>query len=129
MTTQKNSISNAISENGAGDLWGITTYFNPAQYKRKLQNYHQFRTASKKQGLPLIVVELAFGEHKFELTKDDAEIVIQRRCNTVLWQKERLLNIALEFLRQTIFSFSLYKLFRNRVSKVFLNQRFFLQKF
>jgi len=81
-------------------FWGITTYFNPCKYKIKLKNYRKFRSSSKKQGLPLIAVELVFGDDDFELTKDDAEILIQKRCNSdsVMWQKERLLNIALKNL-------------------------------
>jgi len=83
-----------------GSFWGITTFFNPAKYKTKLSNYHSFRDGIKKQGLSLITVELAFGEENFELNKEDAEVLIQLKTTkeNVLWQKERLLNVALEKL-------------------------------
>jgi hypothetical protein len=79
-------------------LWGITAYFNPEQYKNKYKNYKKFREASKQQGLQLITVECAFDNTPFELSKKDTDILVQVRCESVLWQKERLLNIALEHL-------------------------------
>lgn len=83
-----------------GTFWGITTFFNPAGYNNKYENYKIFRESSKKQGLNLCAVELAFGKAKFELKKDDAEILIQIRGNenNIMWQKERMFNIALESL-------------------------------
>lgn len=79
-------------------LWGITTYFNPEKYNSKSINYRKFRESSKRQGLKLITIECSFGESPFELEKDDADILIQVRSNSVIWQKERLLNIGLENL-------------------------------
>lgn len=81
-----------------GDFWGITVFFNPARYRNKIKNYRIFRLKSRKQGLKLLAVELAFGNRKFELKKNDADILIQLRTNTVLWQKERLINIGIENL-------------------------------
>lgn len=75
-------------------LWAVTCYFNPARYRRKLDNFRVFRghlTA------PLVCVELSFGDD-FALGPGDAETVIQLRGGSVLWQKERLLNIALAAL-------------------------------
>jgi len=39
-------------------------------------------------------VELSF-DGRFELTDDDADILVQLSGGAVLWQKERLLNLAL----------------------------------
>ncbi len=75
-------------------LWAITAYFNPLGYRSKLANYRLFRAHLN---LPLVAVELAYGPGH-ELSVSDAEIVIQRRGRDVLWQKERLLNIALRAL-------------------------------
>jgi hypothetical protein len=77
------------------DLWAITCYFNPMQYRRRLANFRIFRDRLQ---LPLVAVELAFGP-EFELQAQDAEILIQLRDGAaVLWQKERLLNVALQAL-------------------------------
>ena len=72
-------------------LWAITSYFNPAGYASRLRNYRVFRAKLRP---PLAVVELSLNG-KFELGKDDAEIVVQISGADALWQKERLLNVAL----------------------------------
>lgn len=75
-------------------LWTITSYFNPAAYASRLRNYRVFRA---NLAPPLAVVELSLNG-EFELRKDDAEIVVQIVGGDVLWQKERLLNVALSRL-------------------------------
>jgi hypothetical protein len=72
-------------------LWAITSYFNPAGYASRLRNYRIFRAQLTP---PLVVVELSLNG-RFELAKDDAEIVVQICGGDALWQKERLLNVAL----------------------------------
>jgi hypothetical protein len=73
-------------------LWAITCYFNPAGYKRRLQNYRAFR---ERITVPLVTVEQSFtGE--FALGPGDADVLIQLAEGDILFQKERLLNIALE---------------------------------
>ncbi|MDD5226815.1 MAG: hypothetical protein PHV97_06525 [Candidatus Omnitrophica bacterium] len=76
----------------------MTSFFNPSGYKTKLRNYRLFRKASQQQGLKLLAVELAFGRTPFELAKGDADILIRLRSNSVMWQKERLLNVGFENL-------------------------------
>ena len=74
------------------NLWAITCYFNPSAYKRRLENYHTFR---QYLAVPLVTVELSF-DGNFQLQHDDADILVQLHGGAVLWQKERLLNIALK---------------------------------
>lgn len=81
-----------------GTLWGIVTYFNPAGYPNKIVNFRLFRASLRKQGLPLVAVEAVMGDTEHELQDDDAERVIRVRATAVLWQKERLYNIALQHL-------------------------------
>jgi hypothetical protein len=76
------------------NLWAITCYFNPIGYQRRLENYHTFR---QRLALPLVTVELSF-DGSFELQRGDADILVQLRGGDVLWQKERLLNLALKSL-------------------------------
>jgi hypothetical protein len=75
----------------ASDFWAVTTYFNPAGYERRRLNYGLFRKHLKP---PLLTVELAF-DGDFELEPGDAEILVHLRGGDVMWQKERLLNIAI----------------------------------
>jgi len=75
----------------ASSLWVITSYFNPANYSRRLRNFRAFR---RLLDAPLLVVELAApGAH--QLAKDDADIVLSLTGEDGLWQKERLLNLAI----------------------------------
>jgi hypothetical protein len=73
-------------------LWAMTSYFNPTGSHRRLANYEAFR---RHLTVPLVAVELAT-DRPFELGPHDAEILVQIRCQSVMWQKERLLNVALQ---------------------------------
>jgi len=73
-------------------MWAITSYFNPAGFKSRLPNYRAFRS---NLAIPLVTVELSF-DGRFELAEGDADILVQISGGAVLWQKERLLNIALQ---------------------------------
>ena len=75
----------------AGDIWAVTVYFNPMGYARRRDNYRVFR---EHLALPLVTVELAYTAD-FDLGGPDAEILLQVRGRDVLWQKERLMNVAL----------------------------------
>ncbi|MDP3646330.1 MAG: hypothetical protein Q8R25_04545 [bacterium] len=80
----------------AEGLWVITTYFNPCGYKTRRDNYELFAFSMRNAGIPLLVVECAFGDQPFELP--ESLDVVQVRCNSLLWQKERLLNLAASWL-------------------------------
>jgi hypothetical protein len=79
---------------GKESLWAITCHFNPAGYRSRLENYRLFR---QRLAVPLLTVELAYGAD-FEIQPGEADILIQLRGQDVLWQKERLLNLALRGL-------------------------------
>ena len=90
-------IVSAPASPSAESLWAITTYFNPMNSQRKPANYRLFR---ERLNVPLVAVELAYGPD-FELTRSDADILVQLRGGDILWQKERLLNVALRHLPST----------------------------
>src|SRR5208282_3056212 len=75
-------------------LWAITSYFNPSNSRARLINYRIFKEHLR---VPVVAVELSFGA-QFELQSDDADIVVRLVGRDVLWQKERLLNLALRAL-------------------------------
>lgn len=81
-----------------GELWAITCFFNPIKYKNKLDNYLIFANNLKRQGVKLLTVELVFNENNFQLQKEHSDILIQVKTESVMWQKERLLNLGLENL-------------------------------
>lgn len=77
-----------------GPLWAVSVYFNPSGYRRRLWNYRVFR---EQLAAPLLTVELGF-DGRFDLTGDDADLLIQLPGRDILWQKERLLNLAVQAL-------------------------------
>ena len=58
---------------GRGELCVITSYFNPAGYRRRLLNYRRFRAALQ---VPLAAVELSF-DGCWELADDDADYLVR----------------------------------------------------
>lgn len=90
------TIKGAASYSVADDLWIITSYFNPNKYQTKLNNYTIFKEVIRLSNLNLITVECAFGDTPFTLKP--APDVLQVRGHHIMWQKERLLNIAIRNL-------------------------------
>lgn len=78
------------------ELIVITTYFNPCRYATRRNNYDLFMAGMRRAGVTCITVECAFGNEEFELPSSLE--VIQVRSQTLLWQKERLLNLASSWL-------------------------------
>lgn len=84
----------------SSDFCVITSYFNPARFKTKRQNFDAFMAGMAKAKADVLVVESAFGDDPFEL--DPGENVLQLRGTGVMWQKERLLNIAAARLPKSV---------------------------
>lgn len=87
---------NCLQNGKVASLVVITTYFNPCRYVTRRRNYDLFIAGLKKNGVTCITVECAFGDQPFELPASAA--TMQVRSNTLLWQKERLLNLAANWL-------------------------------
>ena len=84
----------------SSDLCIMTSYFNPCRYETKRKNFDIFMEGMNQAGANMLVVELAFGDEEFELPAGDG--VLQLRGSGVMWQKERLLNIAAATLPKSI---------------------------
>lgn len=78
-------------------LIAVTSYFNPLGGRLRKRNYDVFR---RELGLPLLTVEWS-REGRFELSDDDAEVLLRVSGGDLLWQKERLLNIGMTQARST----------------------------
>jgi hypothetical protein len=79
-----------LAASRGSSVWAVTSFFNPAGYRRRLENYRLFR---ERLAAPLLTVEMSTGGD-FSLADDDADIVIRCEDGDVMWQKERLLNHA-----------------------------------
>ncbi len=78
------------------DLWVVSTYFNSEGYASKLRALHMYLKVMERSGIPMLLVEGAFGKRPFLLPASDH--ILHVRCTSVMWQKERLLNYAIEHL-------------------------------
>ncbi len=74
----------------------ITTFFNPAKFESLRKNYFIFAEGLKRQGVELLTVECAFNDDEFQLP--DGENVHRVRSNSIMWQKERLINYGISKL-------------------------------
>ena len=84
----------------SSDFCVITSYFTPERYRTKRQNFDAFIKGMANAGARVLVVEQAFGDDPFEL--DAGENVLQVRGGDVMWQKERLLNVAVAQLPNSV---------------------------
>jgi hypothetical protein len=78
------------------DLCIITTYFNPINYETKLINLNAFKEKIEMAGIKLMIIECTFRDQSFSL--NNFVNVIQIKATDIMWQKERLLNLALSKL-------------------------------
>src|SRR5215475_7940847 len=77
-----------------GDLCVILCLFNLGQSQEKLRNFALCHSLLRISGIPTIVVDCAFGDDPWVL--DPSSVVVRLRTSSVLWQKERLINVGLE---------------------------------
>lgn len=89
------NVHGADSYAPASDLWIVTCYFNPQSYATRLENYHRFKKAFERSAARFVTVECAFDNQPFVLSGPN---VISLKATDVMWQKERLLNIAISSL-------------------------------
>ena len=80
----------------AADLQVITCLFNPGGYRTKRENYERFMAPLRAGNVSTLTVECAFGGDAFELPASPE--VLRVRGDSVMFQKERLLNLALPHL-------------------------------
>lgn len=77
-------------------LWVITVYYNPCNYQSRRSTYDKFMYTLKDSNVNVLTIECAFDDDKFSLPNDPR--IIKMRSKSLLWQKERLLNIAANLL-------------------------------
>ncbi|MBL8018911.1 MAG: hypothetical protein JNM27_04520 [Leptospirales bacterium] len=78
------------------DLAIITSYYNPQHYVSRRENFHCFARFLGQAARNLFVVESAFESDDFELSEFPG--LSRIRGGDVLWQKERILNLAMRSL-------------------------------
>jgi hypothetical protein len=91
--------SASVSYQRAPDLGVVAAYFNPCGYSTKERNLAHFAEPLLRAGIPLIVAEAVFDEGPFSLPENVPGLRV--RARDVMWQKERLLNLAIAALPST----------------------------
>ena len=83
-------------------LYVVTSFFNPFEFKSRSKLYWNFKKHMEESGAKLFTVELAFGTHPFEVTSPNDSMNLQLRTNTILFHKERLLNLGIQRVRHIV---------------------------
>jgi hypothetical protein len=89
-------IRPARQYSAAPDLAILICYFNSENFRSKYRNLLRFLRPIVASGSYFQIVECAFGQQPFVLSPSQS--VLSVRARDVMWQKERLLNIALASL-------------------------------
>jgi len=73
----------------------VTCVSNPMLWKSRIALYNNFQQHMLDSGVKLTTIECAFGERPFEIEAHPDVNLIQVRSNTLIWNKENLLNLAI----------------------------------
>jgi hypothetical protein len=77
----------------------IVVISNPCLYARRYQLFNQFiNRMNEDDNVELYVVEMAYKEQKFIVTKSNNPKHLQIRCDIPLWHKENMVNLAVKNL-------------------------------
>lgn len=80
-------------------LYVIGVISNPVRFNSRLRLFKEWKAAMEKTPhVQLCVVEEAFGDRHFEITKEGNEWELQVRTHQILWRKENLINLAFKHL-------------------------------
>jgi hypothetical protein len=79
-------------------FWVVAVLNNPCRFKRRIQLFREFISRMKTYDVNIAIVEVAYGDRNFETDDIDAPVKVQLRTNTVLWQKENMINIGISRL-------------------------------
>lgn len=72
---------------------------NYVRYNRRYELFEEFcEHMNAVQGVKLYIVEVAYGERPFEVTRADNPRHLQMRTHTVMWHKENMINQMVERL-------------------------------
>lgn len=87
---------------GLSPLYVVTSVFNPRRFSSRVRLYQHFARWLQRQGIPLLTVEIAFGDRPHVVTQAADPWHLQLRTNSELWHKERGLNLGLQRLGQLV---------------------------
>lgn len=80
----------------AANVCVVTCFFNPCGYRSRVRNFEIFAQSLTASGVAWRGIECAFGDQPFTLP--EYSMVTRVRSSSILWQKERLINLAVSRL-------------------------------
>jgi hypothetical protein len=79
-------------------LYVIAVCANPVRYQSRYRLFRNFLSHMDDLRLPVLVVELAFGQRPFMLQDAGAKLHLKLRTGQELWHKENLINLGIDHL-------------------------------
>lgn len=73
----------------------VAVYANPIRWKSRYRLFEDFERHMMDSGVRLTTIECAHGERPFELAEDPRVNRVRVRAQTLLWNKENLINLAI----------------------------------
>lgn len=77
-------------------LYVVTTVFNSPRFRSRWRLFQDFEKMVRESGAVLFVVEVAFGDRAFAVTRADCPTHVQLRTSHELWLKERAINVGMQ---------------------------------
>lgn len=81
-------------------LYVITCIYNPLQFKSRYTLYRAFKKYMEDSGVILITIEIAYKNRPFQVTTHYDEHNLQLRTDTLMWHKERGLNLGIQYIKE-----------------------------
>ncbi|HEX3148620.1 MAG TPA: glycosyltransferase [Gemmataceae bacterium] len=81
-----------------GELWGVVPFWTEGRGASRPDDLFRTTARLRSQGLPVLVVELALGDAPFVADTAAADRILQVRAETVVWPRERLVNLGVAAL-------------------------------
>jgi hypothetical protein len=82
------------------ELMLVTCYFNSSNFQTRRANFDLFAQPILESGLNLLTIECVFGDNEFTLPPSPN--ILRVRAPHVMWQKERLINLAVASLPASV---------------------------
>jgi len=96
MVIQENSSSCELKS----DFCVISCYYNPVNYKARRSNFDLFIKGLEKTRVDYRIAECVFQNQSFTLPESSK--IMRFRSNSVLWQRERLINLVSKCLPKSV---------------------------
>ncbi len=82
------------------EFYAIAVISNPTRFKSRVRLFRQFAEEMHRDGVKLLVVELAYGNRHFEVTEVGNPMHLQLRTEAELWHKENMINLGVAHLNK-----------------------------